>query len=293
MYTLKIESKTGALLELTHDESNYQVVSITGLNPPKANIYTSAVASMDGAKFKGSKLDMRNIVVTVRLNGDAEANRLFLYRHLRSGKWCKIHYSNGSRKVFIEGYCETLECDPFTDNEIAQISIVCPQPYFKNAEAMVIDISKAVASFEFPFTFGADGAMYDPEPATDDAIEFSTIQKDNVVNIRNYGEIETGVVITIENLGNSAITNPMIYNDATGDYIKVNLSLSKGHKLVINTNKGEKSVKLDGESVMYALDAGTTWFVLDVGDNLFSYSADANPENLGVVFEFNALYEGV
>ena len=114
MYTAKIENVNGEVMLLTNKESKYQVISITGLNPPKAQINTTPIVGLDGAKFNSSKLETRNIVITIRLNGDVEANRQALYNFFVTKKWCRFYYTNGSRNVYIDGYIDSVECDLFS-----------------------------------------------------------------------------------------------------------------------------------------------------------------------------------
>ena len=74
MFTLEIENTKGTRLELTDNENNFQVTNIEGLNPPNANINTSNYANSDGSSFNSSKIENRQIVITIALNGDIERN---------------------------------------------------------------------------------------------------------------------------------------------------------------------------------------------------------------------------
>lgn len=286
MFTLKVENKNNQLITLTQNESDYQVVDIEGLNPPKANIYTNAVASIDGEKFKSSKLEMRNIVLTLKINGDIEANRLHLYNYFATGKWCKIYYSNETRNVFIEGYCETIECPLFTMNQQMQISIVCPDPYFKSMLEIYADISKVFSNFEFPFDIAEEG------------IEFSVADMNRVTTILNNGESDTGLLITItalEHILNAGIT---IYDVDTTDFMKLWLSVDAGDVIIINTNKGSKSVKRirNGveSNIVNNLDGNSTWLQLKTGINKFTYTTqNENDDLLKIELKSNLLYEGV
>lgn len=80
MYVLRVQNTRGEMLTLTQNEPRYQIVEIDGLNPPKANINSSTVAGMDGTQFISSKLEDRNIVITIKINGDVESNRQYLYK---------------------------------------------------------------------------------------------------------------------------------------------------------------------------------------------------------------------
>lgn len=283
MFTLKVENKNKQILELTQNEENYQVVHVDGLNPPEAEIYTNAVAGMDGEKFKSTKLQMRNLVLTIKINGDVEANRLHLYEYFRTGAWCKIYYSNDSRSVFIEGYVETIENDLFTISQEMQVSIVCPDPYLKSLMTIYADISKVFGMFEFPFDISAEG------------IEFAGIEPDREVVVINAGEIETGLLITLT--ASETVQTPIIYNVGTGEFIKLNITMQAGDVILIDTNKGHKTIKkISGAittNVINSFDSGSSWLQLNTGVNVFTYTATEGAELLKVEMEANLLYEGV
>lgn len=283
MFTLKIENTKRNEIVLTQNESDYQVINIEGLAPPNAQLYTNAVANMDGEKFKSSKLDMRNLVLTVKINGDVEANRINLYKYFGAGKWCKVFYKNGTRDVFIEGYVETIECALFTVNQQMQISIVCPSPYFKSVDIIYTDISVVVAGFTFPFTIDESGVI------------ISQLIPNKVTTVINDGEFATGFEIVMRALSDR-ISTPTIFNADTGEYLSVSVELNKGDVLRINTNKGSKSIKkiVNGTetNIINYLENGSTWLQLEAGTNSFTYSVNS-AERLEVIFEYHHHYEGV
>lgn len=293
MFTLKVENIKGKQFELTHNESNYQIVSIDGLNPPNAQINSSKVAGMDGSRFASSQLNERNIVLYIKINGDVEANRLFLYNYFRSKQYCKIYFKNSTRDVYAEGYVETIECNLFENGQMMQVSIVCHDPYLKAVEEIIADISQVMGLFSFPFAFGAGGVT--EGTATDDAIEFSIIEKNRVVNLINEGEEPTGVIIDITALG--SVSNPIIYNNETREFFALNMSMVAGDRLVIDTNAGEKSVMFihNGVTQRYLryVQQGSTWFVLPSGDSQFTYTADDGDEDMQILFKYRTKYEAV
>lgn len=284
MFTLTIENTQSNKITLTQNESVYQVVNIDGLEPPKASIFSNEIANMDGAKFNSSKMDVRNIVITIKINGDVETNRQNLYTFFRSGKWCRIFFKNENREVYCEGYAETINVALFTNNEQMQISLLCPDPYFKSLQMIYNDISKVFAAFEFPFAISEEGK------------EFSIIDEFREAEVLNQSEIEGGMIITIT-AERDDIPNPVIYDSDTGQYIRLNLTLNEGYTVIINTNKGSKSVKLivDGvvENAINSFGSHSTWLQMKLGMNHFSYSADKNSEYIKIIFERHILYEGV
>lgn len=286
MFTAKIENAKNNILELTQNESNFQVVSIEGLNPPNAQINRSTAVGLDGSKYNSARLQERNIVITLKLNGNIEENRLNLYRYFSTKGWCKFYYKNEHRNVFIEGYIETVECDLFTKAEIMQISILCPYPYFKDAQIIVDDISKALAAFKFPFAINITAP-----------IPFSTIDTSKLTNVYNDSESETGVIIEISLLGN--VNKIQVVCVTTGERFTINYNFEANDKVVINTNRGEKSITLirDGveTNIFTSIVKGSTFFQLGIGDNYFSYLVDSglNDELITIVFKHYFLYGGV
>lgn len=293
MFTFTLENKAGDKLTLTQNESRYQIVNITGLNPPNASVITSHVAGMDGSKFASSRLEDRNVVITVKINGDVEANRLKLYRYARTKHYCKMYYKNGSRDVYIEGYIETIENDLFELGQTMQISVICPDPYFNSIDEIISDISKVLGQFEFPFAFGADGVISPTD--TDPAIEFSTYDDDRIVNVTNSGEVDVGMTIELSALG--PVVNPIVYNVETRESFGLNVTMARNDIIRVNTNNGQKSVTLirDGVStnLINKVVRGSTWLKLTVGDNLFTYDATSGLEMLFMVLMHRTRYEAV
>lgn len=289
MYTAKIQNKNGELMILTGNETSYQVIGIHGLNPPAAQINTTTIVGLDGARYNSARLETRNIVLTVKINGNVELNRLALYRYFRTKEWCTFYYSNGSLDVNIEGYVESVECDLFSNAEMAQISILCPFPYFRSISEVVADSSSVFSVFVFPFSINLD-----------DPVIISSISEDSdgSIDVYNGSESETGCILEIE-FGKAA-SSVEIKNTTTGDDLKLVYTFQIGDKVVINTNKGEKSIMLIRggvvSNIFASLQPGSTFFQLIVGNNRFEYLVDNvadTAEDLSLVFRYYNLYRGV
>lgn len=273
---------------VTGDEPKYQVIKIAGLNPPKAQINLTTVVGLDGARFNSAKLETRNIVLTVRINGNVEENRLRLYQYFRTREWCTFYYSNSRRDVSIEGYVESVECNLFAKGETAQISILCPFPYFRSISEIVADSSSVFSQFVFPFTINLG-----------DPVVISTIEEesDGSIDVYNGSESETGVILEID--FNDAASTIEIKNTSTGDDLKLSYQFQSEDKVIVNTNKGEKSITLIRggvfSNIFSALQPGSTFFQLIIGNNHFEYLVDgvANTEDVSLVFRYYNLYRGV
>ena len=282
MYQCWIENEYGERLELTNNK-NYTVYQIDGLNPPDATINTTHVTNFDGSKFNSSRINERNIVVYLTIERDCEVNRINLYRYIKTKRYVKFYYKNSTRDVYIEGYVESMSIAIFEMKQNVQISILCPQPFFKAVNNDTLDFSSLTSMFVFPFAYEEAGAP------------FSAIEAITAKSIPNYGDIENGIIIQIRAIGTAL--NPQIYNLDKNEYFKIDVDVAAGDLITINTNRSQKSVTLlhDGTTtnIINNVQLGSSWFQLLVGDNGFSYGADEHPENLMCSFTHTDEFEGV
>ena len=287
MFTLEVENRYGQKLKLSQNESSYQILKIEGLTPPAAEIHTIVSANAHGSTYKAAKIEPRNIVLQIRPCGNIEENRLRLYEYFATSDWCKIYFRNNKRNIAIEGYVETIESDLFTNSQVLQISIVCPEPFFKDVSESVRDISKEQAIFEFPF-----------EVPMQELIEFSAFNRDRFTCVVNYGEADTGCIIEIENISKGSIPIPVIRNYITGEYLKINGYFNAGEKVKINTNIGQKSVtKISNKGVesniLNDFNLNSTWLQLRKGANHFTYDYNSYDKFYRINIHYSSNYLGV
>ena len=154
---------------------------------------------------------------------------------------------------------------------------------FRATKESSTEFSNIENMFTFPFAIEEAG------------VPFSYIALGEQKTIINGGDVETGVVIRLNALG--TVKNPKIYNVDTIDRMILNVTMQAGDEITINTRKKEKSITLlrDGvtTNIVGRLEAGSTWFNLLPGDNVFTYEADELPENLQCTFIINNQFEGV
>ena len=280
MFDLSVKNISGDVLRLTRNNS-YTITGISGLMPVAANINTSTAGTYDGALYNSARLGYRNIVITIYFTQDAEKNRIRLYDYFQTQQFCTLYFSNESRDVQISGYVETFVCDPFVLGETAQISIICPNPYFKSVLETVNRGSAVTSNFEFPTEFNS--------------VEFSTETLNTTVIIPNNGDVTTGMDILLNFTG--SVTNPVIRNAATGEFYRLNRDFVSGDKVTINTRNGEKSVILTRFGVDFniinALDVAASWLQLQRGNNKLYYGAGSGANNMTVTFSHTDLFAGV
>lgn len=282
MFTLKIENHKGETLELTHNRA-YSIRRITGLNPPVASINTVNSATLDGSTFNSSRLNQRNIVIEAVIESNAEENRLNLYKYVKVKKNCRLYFKNERRDVYIDGYIESLECDLFGNKQVAQISIICPRPYFVDIDTSLLEFSQTTSLFKFPFAIDEIG------------VPISKVSYTQAFRATNKGDVETGAIIEIK--ANGPVVNPSIKNTDTLEFFKLNLGMMTGDLIRINTNKTQKGVVLirDGEetNIINYRNKLSKWLQFESGETLLVCEADAGSENIICNISYSANYEGV
>lgn len=161
---LKVKvTRNNSTLKITGSDK-VQLVSMTGLNPPIADIAMSQLATADGGIFNIARGQSRNIVMTIQPMGSIEARRLLLYKYMAPKSEITLDIETSSRHVTIAGYVESFEVDYNANPQLFQVSIICPDPYFKDATqsstavpGTVSNPSEAVQGAEFTITLTGSG----------------------------------------------------------------------------------------------------------------------------------------
>lgn len=278
----------------------FEIEKIEGLGPPKATVNTTEIATNDGSKFNSARATERNVVVYLILHGAPmiEDARQLSYKYFPVKKPLQLEIETDNRHCVVEGYPESNEPNIFSDSEDTQVSIVCPNPYWKSAgdDGIQEVIFHGVApNFEFPFS---------NESLIEDKIEFGLIdrRKENVVYYD--GDAEQGITIIIEAIG--TVKNLTIYNIRTREKMAIShdelvsftgSGIVNGDTITISTVKGHKSIELlrDGvtTNILNCIGKDDDWFMLSKGDNIFGYTADEGSDYLDFKINYSSLYEGI
>lgn len=261
----------------------YQIVEIDGLADIKANISRSNLVNADGSVANNKRVEERNIVFYIKILGDIEKNRSKLRKYFPIKKNITMYFETNTRKLSIEGVVESNNCNPFSNNVQAQISVICTKPYFAETKKQNVTFSGKVKNFQFPFSI--------PKPG----VELGYIVRNTMQTVYYEGEAETGITIELFTIGE--VENPKIYNRDTHESFLIAGKMLQGDKITINTVSGKKSVTLTRggveNNIINWIQRPTSWFKINQGDNVFVYDADTGVANLNVVITYTNLYEGV
>lgn len=282
MYGITIENKFGEKLQLT-DNVNYKT-KVTGLNPTTSDIVTTQVANYGGARYVTSKQQTRNIVLTIYINEPVEANRINLYKYIKSDDWIRFYYKNNTRSVYIDGYVESFEIDLFTQPQTAQVSIICPKPQFLDMENNESIFSTTTEAFSFPFWANDNNKLV-----------LSTYTSNHAKVVNNESDDDVGFIYKIHCTG--AVVNPMIYLEDTREYLKINRIFKSESIITINTLDGQKSLTFEYKgkikNIINDLDMASKWLKLKAGYNNILQTAESGIDNMLGTLIYTNEYEGV
>lgn len=126
------------------DTDLFEVRNIDGLGAVKATVNTVPFGSVDGESFVGTNVGKRNIVLTLGLDPDWDnwtisklrrlLDRTFMPQQSVTLQFESMEFS----PVEISGWIESNEPNMFSKDPEQQISIICPDLYFKSIDAVVI-----------------------------------------------------------------------------------------------------------------------------------------------------------
>lgn len=235
-----------------------QVLGITGLEPVKAEITSTALATGRGEVQQGSSTGKRNIVMTLGLNPDwAEQTmttlRHMLYRYFMPEQWTKLRFFSDELPVVdIEGVVESFEPNLFSQDPEIQISVLCHKPDFIEADATIYNgvVDDGTLELEFDYIGSVDTGL---ELRLDRTVENIAYSGDITITLRSPEDpqifVVQGVVI-----------------DHT-QYLKVSSVTGRKRVQVVSTVDGAPT------NILAKMSDASVWPVIKPGTNIISVAA--------------------
>jgi hypothetical protein len=255
----------------------------TGTIQNNNNVF--AAPDQDGAFFVGATRDMRNITIegTIIAGSADEA-----YIHRRS--LLRLFTPKQSGTLFFRN--RKIGC-VVDDVKLIQsvrervpnffISLLCPSPYFEALDAVREELAQWMPLFHFQLEIPASG------------FEFGMRQPSQIITLINAGDVPTGCEILFRALG--TVEGPELRNLDTGEYIRINKTLTSGEEIHVYTHfAGKRVVSKAGGVTTNAfslLDVGSTFLQLNVGTNLLRYDAAEGLDLLEVAVIYSPCFGGV
>lgn len=279
----------GQSIQLGND-APFIMTKIEGTGAVNVDIQTQKSPFQDGETYIDNLLEPRSISIEIMILADDTEEMMKNRRKLlqvfnpKLGEG-KLIYEYGKVKREIKAISELAPVFPdagdFKDTmQPGLIQLYCPSPFWLDTFIESEEMADWVGGLRFPLQL---------------PMMFAGRSSRQHTVIHNVGDVDTPIVF--EFLGPA--TNPVVTKVDTGEYIKVNREIAANEKLVITTEFGNKKVilrNLDTEEEINAfgwIDLGSTFFQLDPGNNLISYSADSGQETARVWIRWRNRYVGV
>lgn len=248
--------------DLTADP-RFSVINVDGLNPVPTAINTSA-NSGDGSIFNSAFLQPRSIVITVVFNGDIEDTRKAFYSLFPLKSQITLRVKNKNYDVTINGYVEAINIALFSQRQQAQVSVICPNPFFVNAASTT---SQSTVVSGVP-----------------------------TITVTNVGDFEVGFNLSVAFTGD--VENLNVRNTTTGKSFTVSTTFQNNDNFILTTRRNELSVQRWRSGVTTTLLSsvadGSDWIRLTKGDNTLTITTTSGITNIGTATMLvYALYGGV
>lgn len=267
--SLQFVGQNGSAIELFYSEDFY-IADIEGFSSLTADVASSTTPSVDGDTVNMIQVQPRDIILTLLFKHgvDVEQAKRRILRTVKPKLKGKLRMLHDERDVEIEGVVTSVTMPRFSNQVAMQITLHCSIPYWQDAQFVAVELSRAIDKHYFPQDMG--GLAFPVE-----GIVMGEYNLNMTHTYTNEGDVDCGMVITIIALGN--VTNPTIYK-SDGTFIGVDDTMVSGDQIVINTNKGQKSIVKNGASIFSKVRAGSEFFSLDVGDNEITIDSDGGTE---------------
>lgn len=280
---LKLECNGRSLL-LGNGEP-IKLKSVNGLESADFQINAINNAMSDGSTVSGKKILPRTIEVVAEIDnaGDSSYYRQLLIQFFNPKYGGKLIANYLGVERWINYEIENFEVPSknlFEDIEFS-FSLVCHNPYFNDMNDFGKNIAMITPQFAFPFRCTLPKKQI---------AGYRTLRKDVV--IPNRGDVETGIIMKFI-ASRGPVKNPVLIKKSTGEFMRIITNLQKGDVLTVNTNIRQKNIVLNKTRVNQRIDRMSTYFSIDVGDNILRYDADENYMNLEVRLYYTPKYLGV
>ena len=267
--TLHYIGANGSMLDL-FDNPYADLVDAEGITENASDIAASTTPSMDGDKINNIVTQPRGITLSLQIKDDVpvEEAKRYILRSIKPKQKGRLVLHQSGRDIQISGVVESISMPRFGQGIMMQVTLYCSDPYWKDVENVLLQISRILNMHYFPIDGG--GLAFPAE-----GIPFGEYDLNMTRTYTNDGDAECGMIITIIALAD--VVNPSIYK-ADGSFIGVNDSMVVGDEIIINTNRGEKSITKNGANILSKIKPGSSFIQLDTGDNELTIDSDGETE---------------
>ena len=259
-YSLVYTSQAGSI-DFSFD-SGFVVETFDAFGGLDTEFTTAANANGYGDKVESYKVRPMNITVSGTIVGRATEKRQMMYRAFAPMQPAKLVFDGQwYMDVFLK---KSPTIEPFSLNPKFSFMLYAPVPYWRNSGGTTAVLNGVSGLFSFPVLWG-------------DGIQFSTMRS-GTANVINDGDAPCAWEMSI--VAGEKMVNPTVTKTATGEFIRVNTTITAGQQLLLSTTGDEMNATViheDGTAVSLfdAIDIDSTRFALTVGDNMLTITPES------------------
>ena len=276
---MKITLDNG-ISEITLGDSscNFRLLAYSGLAAADIDVQVSVSGASDGGYISTARFGTRTLEIKFDFGEiGAESVRQMLISFFAPSRTTKISVQRGNVKREIEGrFCDfdIVEKNRFAFSSV-NVSILCPDPYFKSVETVSLGSAISTPMFHLPCHF----------PCV-----IGTQSSTGYIEIVNNGDTYADMIAEL--VPASAVTAPYILNRTNGKRIRLLSTLANGDKVIMSTVRRAKTATINGNRGLIDPTSVFSDF-LEPGLNQIAYGSDDGSDMISASIQYTALYLGV
>lgn len=256
-----------------------------GMGGVETSIISSSVVGMQGSYYQGNKISSRQVQCTVYVDGKSRED---MYRQrcrligllTPTNELGTLYYSNDYISVKTSAIPSVPPdfSERIRNYNKADITFWCPLPEWISLNSKTESVGYVDGvSFEFPFQF---------------PISFAMLKNQLIIDYHGTSPAPVEIVVS------GPATNPSLKNATTGKTIALlGKTLEEDEKLVINTERGNKSVKLirngQKEDAFQYINPQSVFWDLMPGKNHIVYNSSDGSVLTKMDISYSERYSGV
>lgn len=257
----------------------FRIISQSGLSASDYAISAAELAGQDGSVVTNTKTLARQIDFIGDYSAPLRQQFVSFFRPKTQGMLTVTY--NGTTRM-ISYYVSAAKWDAtniWNKIERFTLRLLCPDPYFMGMDDYGQNIASRRDIFAFPFVFTEKAGII---------TDFS--EYGGLVSVENLGDMPTPITVEIE--AKAFVSNPKFENVTTGEHIEMNMTMTAGDILILDTGSPPTAKLNGGSATKYDRQSKANMRLLE-GINKVRYSAKAGSSDMSVTLRYRPKYLGI
>lgn len=281
--TFKYINENNESLTFTY-ESGYLINKPQGIDMLSISHAQAQGINQVGSTFQSSNVQSRPITIIGKLVGP--------YQQTNKTRLLSVIRPDLSARLYADDYylevrpTATPTIEPRPDFARFQFSVIAAYPYWMKDATASATLSGVHKMFRLM------DSLKNKQWNISRAYRFGEVINAAFINLVNNGQVPVPFTVTFTAI--DTVVNPKLIEASTNEYLLLNKSLVPGEKVVVEITHERTYVtsSVDGEC-RGALDLGSSFFRLKVGDNVIKPEASSGRTNLKVEINYAEEIVGV